>query len=392
MKFQNKVIIDYLSLCAVNGQEILKGGLCIIYDDVLLLKMIMMQNYNSSKQIKLYLVSIVCLTVLVTVYLYSKRSQNSVVHENGFNTVFKEIKSVPTKRIAFAGERIVHIDLKGAPPKISYYKYLFPLLVKLGVTGILIEYEDMFPYDEKLLNVSAFNAYSINDIKTINKLAEDHKLKVIPLIQTFGHLEFVLKLAAYQDYREVFEYPQVICPSYQKTEELIKEMLSQIVTAHPNSEYIHLGADEVNYLGVCDRCSDLMLTNNLTKNQLYIKYVNAIAKILKKLYPNLNILIWDDQLRSFTEDELRYDDFHKNVIPVIWKYTKDVYDDLGPSLWDNYKKVFTNVWIASAFKGATGSSEIVTYVTHYLQNHRSWLSVVTEYENKLNFQGIIITG
>ena len=39
----------------------------------------------------------------------------------------------------FKGHKIVHLDLKGAPPKASYYKYLLRLLKKLGATGILIE-------------------------------------------------------------------------------------------------------------------------------------------------------------------------------------------------------------------------------------------------------------
>lgn len=35
-------------------------------------------------------------------------------------------------------QRIVHFDLKGAPPMISFYKRLFPLLKIMGATGILM--------------------------------------------------------------------------------------------------------------------------------------------------------------------------------------------------------------------------------------------------------------
>lgn len=35
-------------------------------------------------------------------------------------------------------QRIVHFDLKGAPPKISYFKRLFPLIKTMGATGILM--------------------------------------------------------------------------------------------------------------------------------------------------------------------------------------------------------------------------------------------------------------
>jgi hexosaminidase len=114
----------------------------------------------------------------------------------------------------FRGYRVVHLDLKGAPPRVSYYEDFFPLIRNLGATGILIEYEDMFPFSgPQLQDLPAYNAYSKADIRHILQLAADNELEVIPLIQTFGHLEFLLKLQKYTELREVQKYPQV---SYRK--------------------------------------------------------------------------------------------------------------------------------------------------------------------------------
>ncbi|KAG8535547.1 hypothetical protein GDO81_028299, partial [Engystomops pustulosus] len=54
---------------------------------------------------------------------------------------------------------LVHLDLKGAPPKVSYLAEVFPLFSALGATGLLIEYEDTFPYDKQLLPLRAAHAY-----------------------------------------------------------------------------------------------------------------------------------------------------------------------------------------------------------------------------------------
>lgn len=106
--------------------------------------------------------------------------------------------------------KIVHLDLKGAPPKLAYFAEIFPLLAKLGATGLLLEYEDMFPYSGlSLNNSSAHNAYTPAVITQINQLAKENHLEIIPLIQTFGHLEFLLKLPEHVHLREVPDQPQV---------------------------------------------------------------------------------------------------------------------------------------------------------------------------------------
>jgi hexosaminidase len=80
----------------------------------------------------------------------------------------------------------VHFDLKGAAPKVSYFEKLFPLLHKWGVTGICMEYEDMFPFDGIVSSIKHKQAYTKEDIEQINQLAKDNHLDVMPLLQTYG--------------------------------------------------------------------------------------------------------------------------------------------------------------------------------------------------------------
>ena len=83
-------------------------------------------------------------------------------------------------------------------------------LFKIFLNYFFSEYEDMFPFWGPLRNVSAKNAYSQHDVQNINKWAAQNELMVIPLVQTFGHLEFILKLDEFKDLREVPLYPQSI--------------------------------------------------------------------------------------------------------------------------------------------------------------------------------------
>jgi len=68
----------------------------------------------------------------------------------------------------------------------------------------------MFPFWGRLKVGSAGNAYSIEDIKELIQLANDYKFEVIPLVQTFGHMESFLKTKQFRHLREVDDFPQVL--------------------------------------------------------------------------------------------------------------------------------------------------------------------------------------
>lgn len=54
---------------------------------------------------------------------------------------------------------------------------------------------------------------------------------------------------------------------------------------------------------------------------------------------------------------------------MVWHYTKYVADTITNDVWDKYAKVFKSVWIATAFKGATGARQFYTEPLYHLENH-----------------------
>lgn len=61
--------------------------------------------------------------------------------------------------------RVVHLDLKGAPPRPEYFTRFLTLLAQHGCNALLLEYEDMYPYTGRLANISASNAYTQQQVK-----------------------------------------------------------------------------------------------------------------------------------------------------------------------------------------------------------------------------------
>ena len=144
-------------------------------------------------------------------------------------------------------QRIVHLDLKGAPPKIHYLVKIIPLLRQWGATGLLVEYEDMFPFKNELNCLARKQAYTSDDIKTLQDVANYEKMKFIPLIQTFGHLEFVLKHDRFSHLRELPENPMALCPSNEDSVPLIQAIIDQVMSEHDDLKYLHIGGDEVGF-------------------------------------------------------------------------------------------------------------------------------------------------
>ncbi|CAL8137253.1 unnamed protein product [Orchesella dallaii] len=288
-------------------------------------------------------------------------------------------------------EKLVHFDLKGMPPTVEAYKTIFPFLRKIGVTGVLMEYEDMFPFHGKLQSIANKAAYNVSDIKTILGIAKSNNLQVIPLVQTFGHLEFILKLEDYVNLREVGGYPQVICPTNNKSSELLHEMIDQVMNLHPGVEYLHIGSDEVYYLGLCPLCQDRMNRFKMDPADLFLSHATHIASYVRDKH-NVQPIMWDDEFRNLDERLITKYGIGNLVEILIWNYHPDVHNRIRPNVWEKYAKIFKAVWIGSAFKGADKPNSIMANETHYLSNHYSWMDVISEYQHRVNIKGIFLTG
>ncbi|XP_016157546.1 PREDICTED: hexosaminidase D-like isoform X4 [Ficedula albicollis] len=234
----------------------------------------------------------------------------------------KQKQQVP-RDVSATEMRLVHLDLKGAAPRVSYLEQVFPLLSQLGANGVLMEYEDMFPFKGELEILRSPYAYSEEDIERIQQLAEQHKLEVVPLVQTFGHVEFILKHEKYQHLREVERFPNSFNPHVPDTLALLKSILSQVIEKHRRSTWIHIGADEVFHLGEGMDSKNWMSHNKGDVGTMYLKHIKEVLGFLTAQYWGLRVLMWDDMLRKISVGALRESGIAKHVSPVVWFYAPD---------------------------------------------------------------------
>lgn len=206
----------------------------------------------------------------------------------------------------------------------------------------------------------AINSYTKSGVREILDLALENHLDVIPLVQTFGHMEHVLKTKEFSQLREVPQYPQSICPSKNESLILIKSMIDQIVRLHQDRlQFLHIGCDEVYHLATCPQCQSRLKRlnqNRLSKNDplltgrfLFLDHVKQVASYVRETY-GIQPLIWDDMLRAMPATELSSSGIGDLVEPVIWVYGEDIDAFIDGQTWQKYSNTFSHVWAASAFK------------------------------------------
>lgn len=110
--------------------------------------------------------------------------------------------------------------------------------------------------------------------------------------------QFILKHDEWRLLREVEHFPSSICPSNPRTLPVVKSLIRQIVSFHPDIQYLHIGSDEVWHLGLCSVCAKRAAASKYGKSSLYLEHILAIAQYIQETYPYLKIIIWDDMLRS----------------------------------------------------------------------------------------------
>ncbi|RMB92195.1 hypothetical protein DUI87_31306 [Hirundo rustica rustica] len=288
--------------------------------------------------------------------------------------------------------RLVHLDLKGAAPRAQYLEQVLPLLHSLGATGLLLEYEDTFPYTGPLELLQAPHAYSPAELRALLSQVRAQGLDVVPLVQSFGHMEFVLKHREFAHLREVKALPNALNPHKEESLALVKAMIDQVMALHEDLQWFHIGCDEVYYLGEGEESKQWLQQQDNTPEKLCLSHIKAVATCLASSYPMVTPIVWDDMLRGMSEETLAESGVPQLVQPMIWDYAADINVEGKVQLIEKYRRCgFSKVWFASAFKGATGANQSLTLIGHHLRNQLEWLQVASRSPADA-LEGIALTG
>lgn len=214
--------------------------------------------------------------------------------------------------------RAFHLDLKELMPTFDYLKEFLYFLSRFKYNTVVIEYEDKFDYQGRLKSVVHELKLTEEQFFELTEICKMIYIDIVPLIQIFGHIERWLRTDTFKHLREdpkiTDEWKaQSLCPLHPDSEPFIYEMIDQICKAHPNSKYVHIGADEVYQLGTCEKCKEFIRENS--KSKLYIHWINKAAS--RVISHGKIPIMWSDYLIKYPES---MDELDKRVIVMYWDY------------------------------------------------------------------------
>ncbi|WP_168735763.1 family 20 glycosylhydrolase [Cohnella fermenti] len=223
--------------------------------------------------------------------------------------------------------RGMHLDLKGAVPTAAYLMETIARLASFKINTLMIEYENQFEFVSAAAGVHKRGGLTAKQREDAISCARRYGMETIPVVQCLGHADYVLQSDAYAKLREDGLISQY-CPSHPGTFAHVAAMIDEIAEAHPDSAYIHIGADETWALGRCERCRAAMASSEpgSAKADLFLGYVGKVAAYV--LSKGKRPIVWDDMFHLEKCIE-RIVELPRGTVVCSWSY----YEFGGPSSW-----------------------------------------------------------
>jgi hypothetical protein len=190
--------------------------------------------------------------------------------------------------------RALHLDLKGLTPGAAGLSEILALAAQHKFNALLIEYADRFPY-ECLPELHGPNAFSPESLRAFLEEARRSGLAVVPLVDLLAQADFVLRGAERRGLAETPEQPRQFCYTNPAAVKLVRQMLEEVLAAHPHSPFVHLGGGKPEPLGGCLGCREAARKVG-GKVALVAQQVAKLAHLVKS--KGKQVLVWEETLRD----------------------------------------------------------------------------------------------
>lgn len=284
----------------------------------------------------------------------------------------QEVSTTETTDFAVKG---FHLDLRIQVMTPQALKTFADELAELGMNTLVMEWEGTFPYKSHATIPNEYS-YSIEEIKEFVSYCEKLNIKVIPLQQSLGHVEYILRNQRYSILKENRKDISQLCPMEVETNRaLFRDLFKELAAVH-NSDYIHIGGDETYLLGHCDRCKAKVEKEG--KSKLFVDHMKMISELV--IAAGKKPVMWADIILKHPEAAA---ELPKETIFIDWNYGWKI-NHFG-DVPDLQEKGFT-FWGSPSIRSHPDNWYLTDWSTHF-KNQKEFIP----YGRKANYEGMVMT-
>lgn len=268
-----------------------------------------------------------------------------------------------------------HLDLRIQVMKPEALKEFANELAELGMNTLVLEWEGTYPFEN---HVAISNEYSYTRAEIKDFIAHCNQLNidVIPLQQTLGHVEYILRNPRYSNLKEDRKDISQLCPmEVEDNKKLFAELFRDLSETH-TSDYIHIGGDETYLLGHGPKCKKKAEEEG--KSKLFVDHMKMITELV--ISAGKKPVMWADIILKHPEAA---SELPKETIFVDWNYGWRInhFGDV-PSLQE---KGFT-FWGSPSIRSHPDNWYITDWTTHF-KNQKEFIP----YARKAGYTGVVMT-
>jgi hypothetical protein len=211
--------------------------------------------------------------------------------------------------------RAFHIDLKRAMWQRAYLDRYLDILKQWNYNAIVLEIENKLDFRDHPWAAHP-DAWSHDEAADFAESCRNRGLQVIPLVQTLGHLEWLVGRAEYAHLREAPEFTTHVDVTNPDSLPLVQQLVDEVVEVFGPQEYVHLGADETWELGKSERCGKIEAAEG--EGSLYVRHMRPLLEhVLRK---GLRPIIWADMILTHPSTS---GEIPRDVVLMDWDYWTD---------------------------------------------------------------------
>lgn len=268
-----------------------------------------------------------------------------------------------------------HLDLRVQVMKMPALKKFAKQLHDGGINTLIMEWEATYPFENHPLIPNQF-AYTRDEVKEFVGYCESLGIDVIPLQQSFGHVEYILRHYRYKELREdQKDYSQINPLKEELARTLFTDLYKDMIATH-HSDYIHIGGDETYLLGHSKESQAKVAA--VGKGRLYGDYIKLLCEIVVRL--GKKPIVWADIAMKYP-DALQ--GIPKETIFIDWNYGWDV-DMFGKH--SNLLNSGYEIWGAPSLRSHPDNYFLTQWEKHF-KNIHDFIPQAREF----GYKGIIMT-